>query len=215
MWAATAAIAGSAVVGAYSSKKAADSQADASKEASDAQVQAARENNEFQKWLYEDQKAQNQPWVDVGLKALGQLQRYAGVEGGGKVAPPKLVRLDEQVGVDATQKAEDRQNEIRTMSDQDYVKYVYKEGLGSNDEYLNSISGSEGIKYWTNVLNNQFGGDRDALAIQMGSSNQENGNGPLVNNLYTPEDSLVEAIQKNDMNTLQKRQNALLYEGAR
>lgn len=74
------AVVGSAVVGAYASKKAGDAQADASREASDAQVTANRETIEFQREVFEQQREDNAPWREIGEQSLKQLQ--AGVKAG-------------------------------------------------------------------------------------------------------------------------------------
>jgi hypothetical protein len=68
------AIVGSAVVGGIASSSAANSQSEAAGKAADATLQANRENIDFQKWLYGEQKATNQPWYDAGQQALQSLQ---------------------------------------------------------------------------------------------------------------------------------------------
>jgi len=75
-----AAIAGSALVGAYSSKKSADSQADASRSAASSQVAMNRQNIQFQREIFEQQREDNAPWREIGEQSLRQLQ--AGVKDG-------------------------------------------------------------------------------------------------------------------------------------
>jgi hypothetical protein len=45
----------------------------ATQRAIDAQMQAAREGNATQKYMYDQTRADNQPWRDAGVKALGDL----------------------------------------------------------------------------------------------------------------------------------------------
>jgi hypothetical protein len=200
-WVATA-IAGSAIVGAVASSQASKAQAGAASDAADASVQAARENTEFQKWLYEDQKVQQQPWVDVGLKALGQLQRYAGVDKA-NTNPPSLVRKEEQVAIEEEAKAVVREQEIRDMSDKDYIDYVYREGLGREPDL-------KGQQYWGKAVAN--GMDREALAKSMGAAQQGFGGPAIKNSLYVPS---YDEVKKKEDEAIIERQNALIYGGVR
>ncbi|MGM0614763.1 MAG: hypothetical protein ACQES7_04290 [Pseudomonadota bacterium] len=68
------AVVGSAVIGAYSSKKAGDAQAKASASASDAQVIANQQNIDFQKEIFEQQREDAAPWREVGAKSIQQLR---------------------------------------------------------------------------------------------------------------------------------------------
>lgn len=77
-----AAVVGSAVVGAYSASEAADSQAQAAGDASAAQLQAQRESNELQKEMYDQNRADMQPWREAGMGQLSQLT--AGLKPGGQ-----------------------------------------------------------------------------------------------------------------------------------
>lgn len=77
-----AAVVGSAVVGAYSASEAADSQAQAAGDASAAQLQAQRESNELQKEMYDQNRADMQPWREAGMGQLSQLT--AGLKPGGE-----------------------------------------------------------------------------------------------------------------------------------
>lgn len=77
-----AAVVGSAVVGAYSASEAADSQAQAAGDASAAQLQAQRESNELQKEMYDQNRADMQPWREAGMGQLSQLT--AGLNPGGE-----------------------------------------------------------------------------------------------------------------------------------
>lgn len=77
-----AAVVGSAVVGAYSASEAADSQAQATGDASAAQLQAQRESNALQKEMYDQNRADMQPWRDAGMAQLSQLT--AGLTPGGE-----------------------------------------------------------------------------------------------------------------------------------
>lgn len=76
-----AAVVGSAVVGAYASSSAADSQAEAAGNASAAQLQAQRESNALQKEMYDQNRADMQPWREAGMSALSQLS--TGLQQGG------------------------------------------------------------------------------------------------------------------------------------
>ena len=67
------AILGSAVIGAISSDSAADAQAEAAGSASAAQLQAQRESNALQKEMYDQNRADMQPWREAGMGALSQL----------------------------------------------------------------------------------------------------------------------------------------------
>jgi len=215
-----AAIGGSALLGAGASMMAGKAQSKAAGKASDAQVQAAEANIDFQKWLYEDQKAQQQPWVDVGLKALGQLQRYAGVDGV-KAERPKLVRTTDVQAGQAQQVIDDRQQDIRDMTDDEYVRYVYSEGLGatrfSDPEADLSKKDTAGLSWWKGQLGK--GLDREALATKMGSQNLSRSGGAspdIVAGTYTPSGQEVSEIEKQQkLDELKARQNMLMYGGAR
>ena len=87
----TGVIGGSAVLGAYSSNKAASKQASASRAAGQQQVRAAQisadaqreaneKNIEFQREIFEQQREDSAPWREIGTEALSQLQQ--GVERG-------------------------------------------------------------------------------------------------------------------------------------
>lgn len=77
-----AAVVGSAVVGAYSSSRASKTQANAAQNASDTQLQAQRESNELQKEMYDQNRADMQPWREAGMGQLSQLT--AGLKPGGQ-----------------------------------------------------------------------------------------------------------------------------------
>lgn len=47
---------------------------EAREKAADATVQANRENIDFQKWLYEQQKEMQMPWLNAGQEALARIQ---------------------------------------------------------------------------------------------------------------------------------------------
>ncbi|WP_333608811.1 hypothetical protein [Arsukibacterium sp.] len=77
-------IGGTMLGGAYQdakdAKKIARAQSDASNKATEAQLTANRENIAFQKELFEQQRQDAAPWRDIGIQALGSLQR--GMESG-------------------------------------------------------------------------------------------------------------------------------------
>jgi len=72
------AIAGSAVVGAIASNKAAKTQAAAAATAADASLQASRETNELQKQIYDQNRTDNEPWRQAGKTALEGIASYKG-----------------------------------------------------------------------------------------------------------------------------------------
>lgn len=69
------AIAGSAIIGGISANKGAKAQERAAGQAADSQLQATRENIEFQKEVFEQQRADQAPWREAGQQALGMLQQ--------------------------------------------------------------------------------------------------------------------------------------------
>lgn len=75
-FAAAAAVAG-AVITSRASKKASQTQADAARDASDTQLQAARESNDLQKQIYDQNRADSEPWRTAGVNALGKLDSYS------------------------------------------------------------------------------------------------------------------------------------------
>ena len=77
-----AAVVGSAVVGAYSASRASKTQAQAAQNASDTQLQAQRESNELQREMYDQNRADMQPWREAGMGQLSQLT--AGLKPGGE-----------------------------------------------------------------------------------------------------------------------------------
>lgn len=76
------AVVGSAVIGAYASNKAGKAQAQAAGEASDAQLQAQRESNTLQKEMYDQNRADMEPWRNAGMGSLSQL--VTGLKPGGE-----------------------------------------------------------------------------------------------------------------------------------
>lgn len=77
-----AAVIGSAVVGGVSASRASKTQANAAQNASDTQLQAQRESNELQKEMYDQNRADMQPWREAGMGQLSQLT--AGLNPGGE-----------------------------------------------------------------------------------------------------------------------------------
>lgn len=73
-----AAIIGSAVLGAASSRSASKTQAGAAQSAADTQLQASREANALQQRMYEEGVARQQPYYQAGVNALSQMQRQTG-----------------------------------------------------------------------------------------------------------------------------------------
>ena len=75
-----AAVVGSAVVGAYSSRKASKAQAKAAKSGMAAEERMAEKNLEFQREMAEQQRADFAPWRDIGQQALDAI--WEGVQAG-------------------------------------------------------------------------------------------------------------------------------------
>lgn len=74
------AIVGGAVIGGISANESAKSQSKAAGKAADAQVQANDKNIEFQKAVFDQQRADNAPWREIGAQSLQQLKQ--GIEQG-------------------------------------------------------------------------------------------------------------------------------------
>lgn len=68
----------SGVLGSSASKSAANTQAAAADRSAEFQLQAQRETNELQKYIYDQNVARQQPWVDAGRRALSSQERMAG-----------------------------------------------------------------------------------------------------------------------------------------
>ena len=77
-----AAVIGSTVVGAVASNRASKTQAKSTEQASNTQLQAQREANQMQMDMYDQNRADMQPWRDAGMVALGQLG--TGLQAGGE-----------------------------------------------------------------------------------------------------------------------------------
>lgn len=77
-----AAVIGSAVVGGVAANRGARTQANAARDASNAQLQAQREANDLQREMYNQNRADMQPWREAGMGALSQLT--AGLNPGGE-----------------------------------------------------------------------------------------------------------------------------------
>ena len=77
-----AAVIGSAVVGGAAASSASKKQAKAAQNASDTQLQAQRESNKLQKEMYDQNRADMQPWREAGMGQLSQLT--AGLKPGGQ-----------------------------------------------------------------------------------------------------------------------------------
>jgi len=73
-WIATATVV-TAGIGAYSAHKAGKIQAKAGKDASNATLQATRETNELKKEMFDIQRADQEPWMKAGTKALQTIQQ--------------------------------------------------------------------------------------------------------------------------------------------
>ena len=76
-WVATA-IVGSAVVGASTARSAAKTQAGAAAQAADVQKQVADQQVALQREMYEKTRADQEPWRQAGVNALGVMQKTAG-----------------------------------------------------------------------------------------------------------------------------------------
>lgn len=68
-----AAVVGSAVVGGVASSVSSKKQAKAAEKATDTQLQAQRETNELQREMYEQNRADMEPWRKAGIGTLNQL----------------------------------------------------------------------------------------------------------------------------------------------
>lgn len=68
------AVAGSAVISAYASNKAAKSQSKAAGKAADSQVAMNRQNIQLQREMFNQQRQDNKPWREVGAKSIRQLR---------------------------------------------------------------------------------------------------------------------------------------------
>ena len=77
-----AAVVGGAVVGGVASSKAASKQASATQSASNTQAQAQREANDLQWKMYEQNRADQEPWRQAGITQLSQLS--TGLKPGGE-----------------------------------------------------------------------------------------------------------------------------------
>lgn len=75
-----AAMLGSALIGAYSAKKSGEAIAKGSEKASQTQEKTNQDLINFQKDVFEQQRADSAPWRDIGAQSLQQLQ--AGIERG-------------------------------------------------------------------------------------------------------------------------------------
>jgi hypothetical protein len=89
-----AAIIGSAVLGAASSRSAAKTQAGAAQSAADAQLQASREANALQQRVYEENVARQQPFLQTGTEFFNRL---AAVQRGGPEAQ-QFLQMDPGYG---------------------------------------------------------------------------------------------------------------------
>lgn len=86
-----AAIIGSAVLGAASSRSAAKTQAGAAQSAADAQLQASREANALQQRIYEENIARQKPFLDTGTEFFNRL---AALQRGGPEAAQNFLQMD-------------------------------------------------------------------------------------------------------------------------
>lgn len=90
-----AAIIGSAVLGAASSRSAAKTQAGAAQSAADAQLQASREANALQQRIYEESMARQQPFLQTGTEFFNRL---ADLQRGGAGAAQQFLQMDPGYG---------------------------------------------------------------------------------------------------------------------
>lgn len=65
---------GAAVVGGIAADRAGKRQAQAAGQAADAQVQANRENIEFQQYMFQQSRADQAPWREVGARAIQNME---------------------------------------------------------------------------------------------------------------------------------------------
>jgi len=107
-----AAIAGSAVVGAYATNKAASAQAGAARDAANAQLQASQESNALQQRMYEEGVARQQPFLQGGTEDYNRLRSLMS---GGPSASQQFLQMDPGYGfrLSEGQKALDRQAAAR------------------------------------------------------------------------------------------------------
>jgi hypothetical protein len=107
-----AAIAGSAVVGAYATNKAASAQAGAARDAANAQLQASQESNALQQRMYEEGVARQQPFLQGGTQDYNRLRAMMN---GGPDAAQQFMQMDPGYGfrLSEGQKALDRQAAAR------------------------------------------------------------------------------------------------------
>lgn len=138
------AVVGSAVVGAYSANKSAKAQKKAAGKAADAQTESNTENIEFQREVFEQQRADNEPWRQAGMHALERLQ--AGMAEGKykpsdfkfdfKADPGYSFRLQE--GVNALDASASSRGRLRSGA-QDKAVTRYASNLASQ-EYGNAFN---------------------------------------------------------------------------
>jgi len=107
-----AAIIGSAVLGAASSRSASKTQAGAAQSAADAQLQASREANALQQRVYEENVARQQPFLQGGTEDYNRLRSLMS---GGPSAAQQFLQMDPGYGFRLSEgmKAMDRQAAAR------------------------------------------------------------------------------------------------------
>ena len=107
-----AAIIGSAVLGAASSRSASKTQAGAAQSAADAQLQASREANALQQRVYEENVARQQPFLQGGTEDYNRLRSLMS---GGPGAAQNFLQMDPGYGFRLSEgmKAMDRQAAAR------------------------------------------------------------------------------------------------------
>ena len=106
------AIGGSALLGAFSSNRAASKQASAAQNAADAQLQASREANALQQRMYEEGVARQQPFLQGGTEDYNRLRSLMS---GGPGAAQQFLQMDPGYGFRLSEgmKALDRQAAAR------------------------------------------------------------------------------------------------------
>ena len=116
----------------------------------DAITDAARSSNELQRYIYDTNRADQQPWRDAGLGALGQLSSLYGLGGqapdfsGFYNSPGYQFGLDQ--GVQALDRSAASRGRLRSGA-QDMAITRYGQDYGSTKfgEYANRLAGLAGV----------------------------------------------------------------------
>lgn len=208
------AVVGSTVLGAGSSIASSSAQKKAASKAANAEVQAAAMNIDFQKWLYEDQKKQSQPWYDAGVDAVRSLQ--AAIKDGSYNLDTGLINQDRYspntIALMQERFSPERFNGVTEIAQDPSYQFRLQEGINALDRSaaargrLQSGAQAKAVTRYGQDLASQEYQNAFSRALTTNQTNNASGLAAVQNN-NTGALNLANTNQLNNTNALAAIQN--------